>query len=171
MNSRVWSSVLLWGVSHWALADAPGRTVDLGVPLSGVVESVAVEVGEQVKAGQELLKLDARRYRIRLQYAEAALSEVEVDLSDAQLELDRQEELYERMVTTESDLKAAKRAVARIQAQIVQRRALRDEAQLDLERTVLKAPREGVVIERGAEPGEVVSGRDHPPVLIRLGVQ
>ncbi len=172
--NRVVLGVVVWLVASVAAAQEEAvqqRTVRLALPLSGVVESVLVEPGARVEKGQTLLRLDTRRYEIRLRAAEAGLNEIEVDLAEAALELSRQQELFERLVTTESDLNEAQRAVSRLKAQMIQREAVRDEALLDLERTVLNAPRDGVVLERRVEPGEVVSDQAAPQVLILLGVQ
>ncbi len=152
-----------------AFAEEQGRTVELSLPLSGVVQQVLVQQGDAVQQGQALLKIDARRYQLRLNRAEAALQAARVEAEDVAVELNNQLDLYERMVTTESDLKQAKRDAARADAVIAQRTAERDEAALDLEWTVLKAPLDGVIRQRLAEPGEVVS-RHHPTSLLLLQV-
>lgn len=147
-------------------AQEQGRTIELALPLSGVVQQVLVEAGQRVQRGELLLKIDPRRYQYRLNRAEAALKAVQVEAEDMALELSDQLELYERMVTTESELKRVQRAAAKVDAQVAQRAAERDEAALDLEQTVLKSPLGGVVVQRLAEPGEVLS-RHHPaPVLL-----
>ena len=171
MCRKIWSLVvLLW----WSLPLSAGesaRHVELSLPVSGVVEQVLVDAGQSVKRGDTLLILDARRYQIQLNYAEAALQAVMVDLEDAELELSNQLDLFERMVTTESDLKEAKRVVAKVRAEILQQKALRDEALLNVEQTVLKAPRDGVILKRHAEPGEVHVIRDRATTLLLLGVE
>ena len=171
MSKKIWGVLALLWVSPLLLAEESVREIELSVPLSGVVQQVLVEQGQSVKKGELLLKLDPRRYQIRLNYAEAALQEVEVEREDAELELTQQLELFERMVTTESDLKQAKRVMAKVQSKIAQRKALRDEAALNLEQTHLKAPVDGVVLKRYAEPGEVVSAHQYPSTLLLIGVK
>lgn len=166
-----WRALLLAALSFSVVAEQdPLTPVELSVPVSGVVKQVVVRVGEEVNAGQLMLRLDPRRFEIRLRGAEAALQEAEVELADAQRNLLNEEDLFERMVTTENDLRLAQQAVDRVRARIGQRQAARDEAALDLELSVLRAPQGGVVLERHAEPGEVVSARTHPPILLVLGV-
>ncbi len=149
-----------------AVSESEGRLVELSIPLSGVVHRVLVEAGQLVEQGEVLLKLDARRYQYRLNHAQAVIEEIQVELEDLELELNNQLELFERMVTTETELKRAKRRVAQARAQLAQRQALRDEAQLNLELTTLVAPINGVVAERYAEPGEVISEESPVPLLL-----
>lgn len=170
MSRKIWGviALLLMGPLQ---AEEEGRSVALGMPLSGVVAQVLVEEGQQVTVGTVLLKLDPRRYQYQLQFAEAALKELQVEQEDLQIELEQQLELFERMVTTESDLKRAKRKAAVIEAKIAQKQALRDIAALDLERTTLKAPLDGIVSRRLAEPGMVVSQEGEPVTLLILKVK
>ena len=78
MSKKIWGVLALLWVSPLLLAEESVREIELSVPLSGVVQQVLVEQGQSVKKGELLLKLDPRRYQIRLNYAEAALQEVEV---------------------------------------------------------------------------------------------
>jgi RND family efflux transporter MFP subunit len=166
-RNRAGLLMLLWSLT--AAAEGPERRIELGLPLDGVVQEVVVEAGQQVRQGAVLLRLDPRRYQFRLNHAEALLDASRVELEDVELELKNQIELFERMVTTESELKRARRAAARVRAEIAQHQAMRDEAALELEWTVLKAPLDGVVVERFAEPGEVISSH-HPATLLLLKV-
>ncbi len=154
-----------------AQAESTPTPIALGIPLSGVVQQVMVEAGDRVESGQELLRLDPRRYQIRMRRAEAQLEQVEAELRLAEEELADEQDLFERLVTSERGLRDAQHRVATIRAQVEQRRAERDEAALDLELSVLRAPLAGVVLERRSSPGEVVSGSDHPQILILLGVE
>ena len=166
-----WGAVVLMTLSVSVTAEqVPLASVELAVPVSGVVQKVLVESGDSVEAGQLLLQLDPRRFEIRLRGAEAALQEMRVELGDAQRNLLNEEDLFERMVTTENALRLARQAVERIHAKIGQREAIRDEAALNLEFCALRAPQAGVIVERRAEPGEVVSSAIQPPVLLILGV-
>ncbi len=167
--SRKIGGLLVLLLNFSVVAEEQGRTVELGLPLSGVVQQVLVTQGDPVKAGALLLKLDPRRYQYRLNRAQAVLQAAQVELEDVELELNNQLDLFERMVTTESELKRAKRAAARVRAAVAQREAERDEAALELELTTLKAPLDGVITERLAEPGEVISSH-HPATLLLLQV-
>lgn len=171
MSRRVWAVLGMMFVAGAIHAEGPSTTITLGVPVSGVVEQVMVQAGERVKAGQELLRLDPRRYRIRLRRAEARLQEMVADLGQAEEDLADQLDLFERLVTSEKSLTDARHRVATIRARVEQSRADRDEAALDLEQSVLRAPVAGVILERRSNPGEVVSSRDHPPALILMGVK
>lgn len=167
--SRKMGGVVALLFSFTVLAQEQGRMVELGMPLSGVVQQVLVTPGQQVKTGELLLKIDPRKYQYRLKRAQAALQVAQVELEDVELELNNQLDLFERMVSTESELKRAKRAAARVEAEVAQREAERDEAVLELEWTQLKAPLDGVISQRLAEPGEVVSSH-HPTTLLLLRV-
>ncbi len=171
MSRRGWAVLGMMFVIATGQAEEPSATIALGVPVSGVVEQVMVQPGDRVESGQELLRLDPRRYRIRLRRSEAELQEVEANLQQAEEELADQLELFERMVTSEKSLRDVRHRVTTIRAQVERYRADRDEAALDLEQSVLRAPMAGVILEQRSSPGAVVSSRDHPPVLILMGVE
>jgi RND family efflux transporter MFP subunit len=151
-------------ISGWA-ADR----VRLTTPVSGVVKEVYVQVGQRVKKGDKLLALDDTVLRARVMEAEAGLARVKQEADDADREFKRAEELYDRGVSSTTEFDTAKLRHARATATAKEAEARLIIAQKNLEDSVLKAPFDGVIKVREAEPGMYVPAVLNPPTLIILG--
>jgi len=113
-----------------------GRTeADASVMVSaetgGRVVEVAVQEGDQVAAGDVLCRLDEATRQAALTQARAAVAQAEVDLTAAQSLADNGF--------------GAQNRVPALQAAFDSAQAAFDQAELDLERTVITAPVEGLV--------------------------
>ena len=124
--------------------------------ISGRMIERLVNVGDSVKAGQVLAKLDPVNELNALRSAQAALATAEGQLVTAQNAFDRQDHLLGNGFTTRANHDQARQALLAAQSQVDDA-----EAQLEIARdrvafTELKADVDGTVTARGAEPGEVV---------------
>ena len=68
----------------------------LSFRVGGEVTKLTIDVGDRVKAGQEIARLDDADYRIRVQQHEAELARVEAALNEAKASFDRTRQLYEK---------------------------------------------------------------------------
>lgn len=146
----------------------PGPAQVLSLPVSGVIETVAVAPGDRVEAGASLLALDARVFRAELRRAEAALTEQEEVRAEARREWERAQELFDRTVMSERDLQLAKNAMLAAEAAYAEAQAARTRAAWELEKSVLQAPVAGRILALHAYPGQVVISRDQAPPLLEL---
>ncbi len=157
-------------------------TVDVGTQVSGTLQSVDVDFNDKVTAGQVIARLDPSTLEARLEQASAALSASRASLAEAQAtarnaEADyaRKAELVGRQLIsrTDADVSLAVRDQARARigsanAQIRQQQAAVSSAQLDLEKTVIRSPVDGVVLERAVEAGQTVAASLQTPVLFKI---
>src|SRR5689334_16139729 len=79
-------------VAGAGLVEAETENISVGSALPGVVTQVDVKVGQKVKAGDPLFRLDDRQTRAELRVRQAALSAAEAQLKRLQ-EMPRKEEL------------------------------------------------------------------------------
>jgi len=137
---------------------ASRREMPVGVAgQGGMITRVLVDPGDWVKAGQVLATVDRS---VQTQTAASLAAQVKVAESDARLaqaNLDRAQKLVSGGFISKADIDqlTATRdaAVAKVhvaQAQLAETRA--QNAQLDI-----RAPAAGLVLTRGAEPGQIVS--------------
>lgn len=168
MNQRM-AAIALAGLSLlgtnplWA-ADK----VELTTRVSGVVESVLVKPGQRVKKGAVLLRLDRTILQARLEEATADHARAQADEADAKREQGRAQELYDRTVSSTSELEAAELRYARTQAALSAAQARRVIAQKNLSDAELKAPFDGVVSAIPGGAGTVVVADCQPKPLIVL---
>jgi len=145
----VWAEELQ-AVLEWA------KRVELTPQISGQVTAVAVESGERVAKSAVLLRFDDRLFRAHLVAAEAAVVRAEKRYAEAQRELQRADELYDRTVLSNHEYEQAKLGHAEAEAALRSTEALQVEAELNLEHSVVRAPFDAWVVERLAEPGTVL---------------
>jgi HlyD family secretion protein len=147
------------------------RKATVAAEVTGKVVELLVEEGMVVEAGQIVARLDSllaetdlTLAQSRAAAAEAAAAAVAADLADAERILSRIRSLSQKSVASEADLTKAEARVGILRAQLSQAQAQKQTAQLDVQRnaTVLdkhkiRAPFGGIVVERSAQPGEMIS--------------
>lgn len=142
--------------------------VELTTRVSGVVEEVLVKPGQRVKKGAVLLRLDKTVLQAQLDEATAEQARADADEEDARRELERAEELFNRTVSSASELEAATLRHARAKAALSGANARRVIAQKNLADAELKAPFNGVVKSVPGGPGTVVTADCQPKTLVIL---
>lgn len=115
-----------------------------------------VNVGDRVRPGQVIARLEQMNERNQLLSAQAALNAASADLVRARDEYQRQKSLIDEGFTTRAQLDQATAAFRASEAQVKSATAQVSMAQDLVGFTVLTANAPGAVIARGAEPGEVV---------------
>lgn len=162
----------------------PSVTVEVRAEASGLVESVLVEDGDRVSAGQVLVTLDSRVAHTAVEEAEAQLKQAELQLEASRLDLDedtlaqrrithdRNVQLHARGLVAQSEVEAsqlqvrtaeralerARRTLASSEARIEQLRAQLEQRQAQLQHTIVRAPIDAWVIRRHVEVGSGVAG-------------
>lgn len=157
-------------------------TVDVGSQISGQVTDVLVDFNDRVHKGQVIAKIDPSTYQAQIAQgsaqvtsARASLATAQATLRNAELDFQRKSALVERQLVARSDADLARAArdqaraqVAAAEAQINQQIASTQTSRLNLERTVIRAPVDGVVLTRTVEPGQTVAASLQSPVLFQI---
>lgn len=147
--------------------DIEGGIIQIAARRGGVVREVLVQEGDLVKAGQILARQEDDEPRLSLQTATADLAQAEsqlrminVDIVTAQREHDRLQKLVATNFVAAQRMDQARDAIAQAQARLgtqqaaVQTaRARRDQAAYNVELTVIRAPSDGRIVRRYANPG------------------
>jgi membrane fusion protein (multidrug efflux system) len=131
--------------------------------VTGVVESLLVEEGDQVQEGQPLLTVDNHEYQYRLRQAEAATQNL-------RSRFERFEAMLQEQLTTEEEFQAARSDLATAEAE-------EGMARLNLSYTTVRAPFTGKVTQRLVDVGqnlsvgtELMVMADFDPLLARVHV-
>ncbi len=141
----------------------------LAFRIGGKITRRLVDVGEQVKEGQALAELDAADVALQLEAARAHLASAESDLSLADSELERYQSLLERQLVSRSLYDARVSAQQAAQADVRQAQAEARVSGNQAAYAVLRAPADGVIAQRLAEAGQVVSAGQTVFVLAEEG--
>lgn len=129
------------------------RLSELSFELSGTLDSILVDEGETVEAGQPLALLDSSRLESRIRAAEAAISEAEANAKLAQTTYERISRLVERDASSLQELEEALQAKESAEAAIERLRSEADALRVDLGKSTLYAPYEGGIAERYFDEG------------------
>jgi HlyD family secretion protein len=171
-------------------------TVLVGTQVSGQIAVLDADFNAKVKKGQRLALIDPQSFQSRVTQAEsdvaaartqkalqtANLSKAEAQLLKERRALDRLETLLAKGFTSAAqmdaqkaviaaalaDVSVAKAQVENAQANIAAREAVLAQAKIDLSRTEILSPIDGVVIERNVDRGQTVAASLQAPTLFKI---
>ena len=160
----------------------PTTQVDVSSEMSGVVRSVNVENNSLIKKGDVLAQLDIDRLEAQLARVKATLAASEARLIDAQATVEERNRAYDRQVSLrkkgfspEQDLEVARaardRAVAAVtsaEADIAVAKADVNLQEIEIAKSRIVSPIDGIVLKRSVEPGQTVASSLQAPVLFTL---
>lgn len=160
----------------------PRDYVDVGAQVSGQLEVLHVQIGEDVKQGDLLAEIDPTLYlarvdatRAQLRNQKAQLMEREAQLTLAQIQYRRQQNLLKEEATSretaqvaEASLRSAKAQIEAINAQIEQTESTLRAEEANLEYADIYAPMDGTVVSIEARQGQTLNVNQQAPVLMRI---
>lgn len=125
--------------------------------VTGPVAEVFVEVGDQVKKGQVLCKIDDTRFNLALRQAKASLDRTQQQFKEDEKDYKRNETLFKSKAITQKTLDTALTKFIVSQTSLEQAKISYETAKLDLERSSIIAPIDGYFIDRSIEIGQTLS--------------
>ena len=152
--------------------------------VTGRVVEVRVEEGQTVRQGQVLAVLDGALARVeaasanaRANAAVASANAAQVQLAEAQRDLNRAQPLAKtgfispsRLESTASRVSVAAAQLEVARAQVIATRSDANRAMTQLARYEIRAPFSGVVIDKAAQPGEIISPLSAGGGFTRTGI-
>ncbi|MGS0691750.1 efflux RND transporter periplasmic adaptor subunit [Shewanella sp. 30m-9] len=146
--------------ANWVSLDAivePTQSATVSAQTSGRIINLNYDINDFVPEGAALLEITNKEQGAQLAAAEADYAKANALNTEAQLQLERYQQLFPKgaiskgeMDEAEANAKSTKQAVSAAKAQITQ-------ATESLKYTIVSAPFSGVVTQRHVEQGETVS--------------
>lgn len=133
-----------------------GKRIDMGVPVSGVVARVPVDAGMRVGKGDELLVLQQTPFKTALVEAKAGVVQAAGARKIARRDYDQTKDLYDRGLISTVELQNAQLKKEAKEAAYAAARAKLERAQYELDHSVLRAPFDGLVLEKRVEAGQTL---------------
>jgi len=160
------------------------RKATVAAEITGKVTEVLVEEGMVVEAGQVLARIKSRLTetdvalaKSRANAADAAVAAIAADLHEAERILARTQSLAQKNFASEAEMTRSEARVHVLRAQLNQARAQLETAKLEakryeevLEQHSIRAPFGGVVVDRSAQPGEMISPLSAGGGFTRTGI-
>ncbi len=135
----------------------PIKTIDVKSKASGEIIDVRVETGDLVGRGDLLVSVDPRIPRNAVIQAEAELGVARARLANAESRSQRAEALFETGSITEQENENANLQRANANAQLIRAQRSLEDARISFEDTEVRAPSDGVILQRAVEIGTVIS--------------
>lgn len=129
----------------------------LAAEVSARIVAIPVDSGDAVKAGQVLVRLDAKDAELALARAEAGLAQSVARLAQAEGQTARARSLREKNFISAESLTLRETEFAAAQADVQSARANRDFARRGVEKCTIAAPFNGIVRSRAAQLGELAA--------------
>ena len=131
--------------------------VNVSPKRQGLIEQLFVDEGDTVKAGQAIARMDAGDLRDRAQELAANIRSAEAELERSASELRRNEPLYRQGAISFNDLNRfrADEKVKRMAVNAARQRL--EQRYVEKEELIVRAPFDGVISQRFADPGAFVT--------------
>ncbi len=164
---------------------APTNEVAVGSELSGLIETVFVDVNDRVVKGQPLAQIDTSRLRDALASSRAAVDQAAAGVGQAQATVRQSSATLARLqevfrlsggkVPSRTELDSAEadsaRAIANLKAaraQLAASQAQNSSDRTSLAKATIRSPVTGVVLARQIEPGQTVAASFNTPTLFKI---
>ena len=158
---------------YYSKEEATNKSLELSIEASGEIEAISTieikskasgevlflgaEVGDYIKKGAILARIDQRTPNNILAQAEADLGLSKVRLENAKSQLIRGEALHTEGSIADKDFEDIQENFASAQSAVVRTQVSLENANISLDDTIVRSPTEGTVISRNVEVGQVIS--------------
>lgn len=160
----------------------PKEFVDVGAQVTGQLQKIYVQIGDNVTARQLLAQIDPRIYAARVQADEANIRNLQAQLVGQQAQVVFARQQYERnhellkskgvsqldYQSSEFTIKQAIATAASIQAQIEQVQSTLTGDKTNLGFTKIYASMDGTVVDQKAREGQTLNANQQTPTILQL---
>ena len=158
------------------------KQVSVGAQVSGQLQKLYVDAGDEVKQGQLLAQIDSRTQQNALKDAQSQLNTYKAQLvakqatlKRATLEFNRQQNMLKSDASAKADFEAAEASLAQAKAdvnvveqQIKQAEIKVDTAKINVGYTKIEAPIDGTVIAIVTDEGQTVVSNQTATTILKL---
>jgi HlyD family secretion protein len=141
------------------------ETVEVGTEVSGTIERILVDFNSRVRQGEVLAVLKQDLFQAAVSEAEATLNRARSDLKLAELELQRNQPLFEREYISEQEFTPYQIDHEKAKAAVSSAKATLFKAKTNLANSTIRSPIDGTVIQRSIDAGQTVAASLNTPTL------
>lgn len=143
----------------------PIKSVELTPNVSGYIDEVWAEGGQEVKEGDNLVLIDQREYKAQLDAAKSAVAQAMADFNNARTYYNRMQKAGKKAISA-SALDEAKAKFLAAQAALKQAQAEEQKAKVLYDYTVLQSPIDGIIGDVSLTKGNYVAPGSSPLLSI-----
>ncbi|MBN1345501.1 MAG: efflux RND transporter periplasmic adaptor subunit [Phycisphaerae bacterium] len=160
----------------------PVLKVLVGTQVSGTIMKWYADFNQKIEEGFVLAELDQERFKVVVEQRKAAaavakarVEEAKAQLTKASMDCERIERMYKKEAATDYEYRQAKAdeavchaALLAAQAQSQAAEADVQQATVELDKTIIRSPIDGVVISRDVDEGQTVAAAMNTPTLFTI---
>jgi len=136
------------------------QSVNIGAEVGGKVAEIRVDVGDLVREGDVLARLDDERLRVARNLARAEVNIAAANLEDAKSDVRRQEDLFNDGIISETVIEDAKLEVSTNKGKLEMAKAKLAAAERNLADATVVSPSAGEITRRHVDMGELIQPGD-----------
>jgi RND family efflux transporter MFP subunit len=145
-------------LEEWAVGSIRAvHETTIGSKLLARVMDVDLRAGQQVRAGDVLMRLDDADLRAKLQQAEAAAASAEAAYAQAEKDEKRYAELLKKNAVSRQDYEKMTTSLKSAEAELRRSREIVNEVKATLDWATIRAPMDGMVIDKKVDAGDMVT--------------
>ena len=145
-----------------------GAEVKVGARITGKVEHLYANIGDRVKKGQVLVRLEQDDLKARADQAEASYLEAKAAFDKAKLDLDRDKPLAQQGYISQQNIDALQNACDIANARVMKAKADKDYGKAQLSYATITAPIGGTIASVTTQQGETVAAGLSAPTFITI---
>lgn len=132
-------------------------SIEIKSKASGEILYLGAEIGDYIKKGEVLARIDQRTPQNNLEQASADLDVAKVRLANAESQFLRSEKLHKEGSISDKAFEDAQEAFSSAKSQYVRSNVFLENAKISLDDTLVRSPIDGTIISRAAEVGQVIT--------------
>lgn len=181
LTTKVQKGELKWSVDAVGTVFA-ANLVEVGTRASGEIKELYVKVGDNVKKGDKIAKIDNEIQQNNLLQKESELSSLKAQLNSAKIaynisitQYERENALHQKGASSKESLENAKNTkfqndakVKELEAKIAQSELSIRTAKQDLSYTDIVAPLDGTVVSVPVEIGQTLNAAQSAPTIVQV---
>ncbi len=151
--------------SEFAATLSGCQTVEIRPQVAGMITGIHINEGDVLRKGEILFTIDQTAYKAAYEKAVASVQSAEAAVSNAELQLNSNQELYDNDVISEIELNTSKNDVAKAKAALALAHAEEREAHNNLSHTEVRSPVDGVASMINYRIGALVNNTIQQPLV------
>lgn len=157
VTTRAFAEVAVFPEREASAAAVSLNESRISAEVTARVMALPAEIGQVVAKGEVVARLDPADYELALRKAEAEVQAAQARLALAQSQMQRAKDLQEQSFISAEALNQRETELQVARSELALARAGREQARLNLAKTVIRAPYRAVVLERAGQLGELAA--------------
>jgi HlyD family secretion protein len=135
----------------------PIDRIELKSKASGLIEELHAEVGDHVKKGDLICRLDQKDELAAVGQAQADYDIAQAELANAKQAYERNEQLYAEHLVSDEERDQVDLNLAVAKGKLFQTKTILDRAQERLSESIVRSPIDGLILQKYVEQGQIIA--------------